>query len=109
MTENVKKGNPLVSAMPEAGNTKTITFHINYPAALCLQIKQYCSNELKEIESQGNRLEFQPEETGDKVEECLETKLMEGKIEQTSECGRVGEGGIAMLFCVDKGGWLLYA
>lgn len=59
---------------------------------LSLQIKTLCQQELGEHENQRDRLKFQPmDETGDKVQKCLEGKLMEGKIAATSACGRVIE------------------
>ncbi|XP_053402519.1 Golgi apparatus protein 1-like [Mercenaria mercenaria] len=50
------------------------------------QIKAYCSNEIGDVEA--NELKFSPHESGDKVQMCLQEKYKEGKVLQTSPCGR---------------------
>lgn len=49
-------------------------------------IQQYCSPD--EFKTDTNRLEFEPHEAGDKVQQCLQEKLKDGKIPPTSNCGR---------------------
>jgi len=54
------------------------------------QIKTYCADALEDLEDQGNRLKFEPnDDTGDKIKNCLEDKFMEGKIKTSSDCGKV--------------------
>jgi hypothetical protein len=38
---------------------------------------------------EANQLKFSPHDTGDKVQICLQEKYKEGKVSQTSVCGRV--------------------